>query len=468
MKYISTRGQCAPVDFETAVMTGLAPDGGLFLPDRIPDVSDKLEKWSRLAYPDLACEIFRLFCGIPRAELKRIIEKSYSAFSHPAIAPLKRFDNLYLLELFHGPTLAFKDFALQFLGNLFEYFLRRSGKELNLVAATSGDTGSAAIAGVKGKKNIRIFVLFPFGRVSPAQELQMTTVLDKNVCCLAVRGSFDDCQNIVKSLLSDLNFRSEFSLGAVNSINWARILAQVVYYFYAYFQVRSLSGQERVSFAVPTGNFGDIFAGYFARRMGLPVARLVLATNRNRILADFFEKGVYERGMVRQTLSPSMDIQVASNFERYLYYRLGKDPAKVRGIMAKFARDGKFTLRDMGLKTRDKLFVAASADTPATLSEIRRCWRENNYVLDPHTAVGVHAAGNFLSGREPMICLATAHPAKFENAVKRALGRDFSRCREQVLHPALEALKKKKTRRFVLPADVDKVKSFIIAGVNDS
>jgi len=446
-------------------MTGLASDGGLFLPNHIPDVRRKLDKWAGLSYSALACEIFRLFCDIPSRELKRIVAKSYSTFNHPGTAPLKSFSDYYLLELFHGPTLAFKDFALQFLGNLFEYFLRNSKSGLNLVAATSGDTGSAAIAGVKGKKNIRIFVLYPFGRVSPAQELQMTTALDKNVFCLAVKGSFDDCQNVVKGLLSDLDFRAKFGLGAVNSINWARILAQIVYYFHAYFQVRRLSGKARVDFAVPTGNFGDIFAAYFARRMGLPIARLILATNQNRILSDFFEKGVYKRGLVRQTLSPSMDIQVASNFERYLYYRLGENPGKVRSLMAQFARDGKLVLRDMGLETRDTLFAAASADIAATLSEIRRCYRENGYVLDPHTAVGVHAARKFMSGRKPMVCLATAHPAKFESAVKRALGRDFARCREQVFHPALESLKKKKTRRFVLPADIIEVRKFIVSRV---
>jgi len=455
MKYISTRGKCAPVDFETAVMSGLAPDGGLFLPASIPRVGRKLAAWSRLSYPRLAFEIISLFCDMPRRDLQRIIERSYAAFPRPEIAPLVALRGYFLLELFHGPTLAFKDFALQFLGNLFEYFLRRSGGSLNLLAATSGDTGSAAIAGVQGKARMRIFVLYPCGRISAAQERQMTTVLDKNVYCLAVKGSFDDCQNIVKGLLSDLEFRAAGHLGAVNSINWARILAQIVYYFHAYFRARRLTGKAKARFSVPTGNFGDIFAGYLAWRMGLPLARLVLAGNQNNILPVFFQKGVYERGRVCRTLSPSMDIQVASNFERYLYYRLGRNPAKVRRLMKKFAKDGKFNLRDMGALRPDPLFASGFAGNGATLAEIRRCYRENKYILDPHTAVGVHVARRFLSTEEPMICLATAHPAKFEKAVARAIGKNMAS------HPAIEALKKKKARRFILPADLGKVKEFI-------
>jgi len=481
MKYVSTRGKSGPVDFETAVMTGLASDGGLFLPARIPDVRNKMAGWAALAYPELACEVIRLFCNLPVNDLRRIINRSYSVFAHPKTAPLVALRGCYVLELFHGPTLAFKDFALQFLGNLFEYFLRRSGgKKLNLVAATSGDTGSAAIAGVRGKKKIKIFVLYPHGRISPAQERQMTTVLDENVYCLAIKGSFDDCQNIVKKMLADLKFRKAFNLGAVNSINWARILAQIVYYFYAFFQVQRLTGEApcdlsseairakeeakmakkgktKVRFAVPTGNFGDIFAGYFAARMGLPISRLVLATNQNRILSDYFEKGIYARGKVNRTWSPSMDIQVASNFERYIYYRTGRNPAKVRRLMQKFAEEGKFNLRDMGINRSDPLFLTGTADNLSTLAEIRRCYRENKYILDPHTAVGAHVARRFFNKDEPMICLATAHPAKFEKAVARAIGKNM------VSHPVIEALKKKKVRRFILPADMEKVRKFIIS-----
>lgn len=460
MRYISTRGKSPAVDFQTAVMTGLACDGGLFLPERIPDVSRKLARWRKLAYPRLAFEIIRLFGDLPESELKRIIARSYAGFQTPEPAAITALRDCFLLELFHGPTLAFKDFALQFLGNLFEYFLRRSGRKLNLVAATSGDTGSAAIAGVKGRKGMKIFVLYPHGRISPAQERQMTTVLDRNVYCLAVRGSFDDCQAMVKNMLSDLEFREKFSLGAVNSINWARVLAQIVYYFYGFFQVQRRTGKEKIQFAVPTGNFGDIFAGYLARRMGLPVARLVLASNRNRILPDFFRKGIYRRGKVYQTLSPSMDIQIASNFERYIYYRVGEDGAKVRRLMEQFGRTGQISLRGMGLRGPDPLFAAGSADTAQTLAAIRSCYRENGYVLDPHTAVGFHVAGRHLCRDKPMICLATAHPAKFEKAVASALGR------VKVSLPALEALKKKKMRRYILPADEAKIRNFISSRVD--
>jgi len=463
MKYVSTRGKSAPVDFETAVMTGLASDGGLFLPDRIPDVRKKMAGWADLTYPEMALEVIRLFCNLPVNDLRRIINRSYSVFAHSKIAPLVALRGYYLLELFHGPTLAFKDFALQFLGNLFEYFLRRSGgKKLNLVAATSGDTGSAAIAGVRGKKKIKIFVLYPHGRVSPAQERQMTTVRDKNIYCLAIKGSFDDCQNIVKKMLADLKFRKSLNLGAVNSINWARILAQIVYYFYAYFQVLRLTGKTKVKFAVPTGNFGDIFAGFIASRMGLPVSRLVLATNQNKILSDYFKKGIYARGKVSRTWSPSMDIQVASNFERYIYYLTGQNAVKVGKLMKKFAEEGKFNLSDTGTNRSDPLFLTGSADNVSTLAEIRRCYRENKYVLDPHTAVGAHVARRFLSKDEPMICLATAHPAKFEKAVARAIGKNM------ILHPAIEALKKKKVRRFILPADAEKVRKFIASRVQGS
>ncbi|MDD5483218.1 MAG: threonine synthase [Kiritimatiellae bacterium] len=456
MKYISTRGKSTPVDFETAVMNGLASDGGLFLPSRIPRVRGRLGDWRRLSYPRLAFEIIRLFCDAPDGELRRIIRKSCAAFPHPDPAPLVALRECFVLELFNGPTLAFKDFALQFLGNLFEYFLRRGDSRLNLVAATSGDTGSAAIAGVKGKKKIKIFVLYPFGRISAAQERQMTSVRDKNVYCLAVRGSFDDCQRIVKNLLGDLRFRADYDLGAVNSINWARIMAQIVYYFYAYFRVQLRTGCAKVNFAVPTGNFGDIFAGYIARRMGLPISRLILATNRNKVLADYFGQGIYMRGNVRRTLSPSMDIQIASNFERYLYYRLGKNPAQVRRLMRKFARDGKISSRDAGMPRPDPLFCSGSADDAATLKEIRRCYRQDNYILDPHTAVGAAVARRFLEKGVPTVCLATAHPAKFEKAVARAIGRAVS-------HKAIAALKKRKTRRFVLPADDEKIREFIAA-----
>ncbi|MBI2438815.1 MAG: threonine synthase, partial [Lentisphaerae bacterium] len=315
MNYISTRGGTQAVDFQTTVLTGLARDGGLFLPESIPDVCAELSAWAALDYGALAQEVMRRFTDLPASDLRTLISDSYAAFRHPQVAPVVAVDGVHILELFHGPTLAFKDIALHFLGRLFEYYLARSGRRLNILAATSGDTGSAAIAGVRGRAGLRIFVLYPQGRISPMQELQMTTVPDDNVFCMAVRGSFDDCQNIVKTIFRDLKFRDRYELGAVNSINWARLLAQIVYYFYGVFQVMARTGARAVQVAVPTGNFGDIFAGYLALRMGLPISRLILATNENDSLAGFFSSGIYRRGKVQATLSPSMDIQVASNFE---------------------------------------------------------------------------------------------------------------------------------------------------------
>jgi threonine synthase len=361
-----------------------------------------------------------------------------------------------VLELFHGPTLAFKDVALQFLGNLFEYVLRRSGRELNIVAATSGDTGSAAIHGIKGREHMRIFVMHPRGRVSPAQERQMTTVLDANVFNLAVDGTFDDCQRIVKDLFNDLAWRDAHHLGAVNSINWARVLAQITYYFYAAFRVMDKTGSERVRFAIPTGNFGDIFAGYVATRMGLPADRLVLATNENDILARFFKTGVYEASGVVPTLSPSMDIQVASNFERYLYYRAAGDPEQVRRWMAQFQSEGRITVGlAAGATSIDPLIRAGQGDTAATLQTIHRFWKDFGYLLDPHTAVGVHVGLQHLDEASPMICLATAHPAKFGAAIEQATGQDLAH------HPILDALDGLPTRVETVAADTRAVASVV-------
>lgn len=454
MLYTSTRGGDT-ADFSTAVLAGLARDGGLFMPQTIPDVSACLPAWRTLPYQQLAEEIMRLYADLPPADLRRLVQNACAAFPHPEITPMRTIGELRLLELFHGPTLAFKDLALQFLGGLFEYLLERNGGRLNILAATSGDTGSAAIHGVKGRAGLRIFVLYPHGRISPAQELQMTTVPDDNVHTMALQGTFDDCQQIVKTLLSDLPFRDRHSLGAVNSINWARILAQIVYYFYAAFRAMDETGCAGVRFAVPTGNFGDIFAGYMAWRMGLPIRRLILATNENAILARFFQTGVYERGPVRATISPSMDIQVASNFERYLYCRLAGDTTQLRSLMRTFAQTGRLQLPAGPGGVVDPLFCPGSADTAATLAAIRACHDRHGYLLDPHTAAGVHVARQFLHPEEPMICLATAHPAKFREAVRQALGRDLAR------HPALDGLDRRPARRNVRPAEAGAVREYI-------
>ena len=454
MHYISTRGGGDPLRFCDTVLTGLARDGGLFVPQSVPDVRDRLDAWARLSYVDLAAAIIGLYADdLPAETVRRLVDRSYAVFRHPAVTPVVAVGPVHVLELFHGPTLAFKDVALQFLGNLFAAVLEQRGGLLNIVAATSGDTGSAAIHGIRGRDRMRIFVLHPRGRVSAVQERQMTSVLDANVHNLALDGTFDDCQAIVKALFNDLAFRDRCHLGAVNSINWARVLAQIVYYFYAAFRVQERTGATRVRFSVPTGNFGDIFAGYVAWKMGLPIDRLVLATNENDILARFFQTGVYAGGPVVPTLSPSMDIQVASNFERYLFDRAGGDARQVCGWMEAFKRTGRL---EIPVTTgAGDLIRAGRGDTAATLATIHDFWTRHHYLLDPHTAVGVHAAQAHLDPAAPMICLATAHPAKFGEAIVQATGQDLAH------HPILDALATLPTRVTRLPAERATVADYV-------
>ncbi|MCM2357289.1 MAG: threonine synthase [Geobacteraceae bacterium] len=456
MRYISTRGQIAPIGFNDAVMMGLATDGGLLLPQTIPAVDrEMLDAWQGLPYRELALRIMSLFAtDIPEDDLKRLIDRSYDSFENREITPVVREDGVYIVELFHGPTLAFKDVALQFLGNLFEYLLKERGERMNIVGATSGDTGSAAICGVRGKENIDIFILHPHLKTSPIQALQMTTVLDPNVHNIAVKGTFDDCQNIVKALFNDLPFKERYALGAVNSINWARVLAQVVYYFYAWFRVSEAGGSDIV-FAVPTGNFGDIFAGYVAKRMGLPIKRLLLATNENNILTRFITEGDYSTGAVVPTLSPSMDIQVASNFERYLFYLFDQDPARVRDAFARFAETGRMEFTPAELARVREEFAARTVSTDETLGTIAAFQKESGYLLDPHTAVGVKAALECVTGEETPVCLATAHPAKFGDAVQRATGIT------PPFPPALAGIEKLPSRCQVLEADQRAIRAFI-------
>jgi len=454
MRYISTRGGVEPVGFDEAVMMGLGTDGGLLLPDSIPRVdAERLGTWARLPFQDLAVEVMSPYVAdaIPAGDLTDLVARSYATFSHPAVTPVVRVGDQHVVELFHGPTAAFKDVALQLLGNLFEYLLERTGGRLNIVGATSGDTGSAAIAGVRGKSRIHIFILHPSGRVSPIQERQMTTVLDANVHNIAIRGTFDDGQRIVKHLFNDLAFKSQYHLGAVNSINWARILAQMVYYFYAWGRLSGGDPGHKVSFSVPTGNFGDVFAGYMAKRMGLPVERLIIATNRNDILSRFVHSGVYEAGEVHPTLSPAMDIQIASNFERYLYYLTGEDPAAVRALIEEMGRTGRMAITEEQRSQVAGDFDAAAVTDAETLEQIRETYGAHHYVLDPHTAIGVRAA----RGRENVVCLATAHPAKFNEAVREAIGREAD-------PPAsLLGLMDKETRCVVLDANEEAVRANI-------
>ena len=459
MKYISTRGGISPVSFKKAVMMGLATDGGLLLPESLPRAdTEALPHWQSFSFQQLAAEIFRLFVNdIPPGHLDELIERSYSTFSHPEITPLIPKGDIFILELFHGPTLAFKDVALQFLGNVFAYILRETGGKMNIVGATSGDTGSAAIYGVRGKERINIFILHPYKRVSPIQELQMTTVIDANVFNIAIRGTFDDGQAIVKTIFNDIPFKDRYHLGAVNSINWARILAQVVYYVYAWFRAREKTGNGCIDFSVPTGNFGDIFAGYIARQLLPPgaIRKLILATNENNLLTRFVTKGDYSVSAVVPTSSPSMDIQVASNFERYLYYLYDCDPARTRKAFEQFARSGKLLFAENLLHTIQQDFASKSVSEEETLDTIRTFYEKHNYLLDPHTAVGENAALECRSPNVPVVCLATAHPAKFGSAVSKAIGKSPD------LPPVLQGLEDKESRCEVLDPDVRAVRDFI-------
>jgi threonine synthase len=397
----------------------------------------------------------REFVDVPDDVLRRLVDTSYAGFDHPEVAPLVEAGPVRVLELFHGPTLAFKDFALQFLSNFFEYHLAKVDGRLNILGATSGDTGSAAIHGAAGRDRMRIFIMHPKGRVSPLQEKQMTSVLASNVFNIALEGTFDDGQRIMKTLFEDVPFKEQHALGAINSVNWCRVMAQIVYYFYAGLRALRETGAAEVSFAVPTGNFGDVLAGYYAQRMGLPIRRLVLATNENDILARFFSTGTYAKGSVVPTLSPSMDIQVASNFERYLFDRLGRDGDALRAAMAGFAATGSLSVPVGADGVVDPLFAAGVGDTASTLATIRRYHADHGYLLDPHTAVGVHVAERFREDGVPMICLATAHPAKFPQAIAEAVGADVAR------HPRLEALRDSPTRCVTLPNDLEAIRTYV-------
>ena len=437
--------------FGDAVLTGLAPDGGLLLPERFPSIAAERDAWRSFSFTAVAQRVFRLYADdIPPSALDAIVADACAAFDHPDVVPLVDLGDFLLLELFHGPTLSFKDVALQVLGRLFEHLLGQRGGRLNLLGATSGDTGSAAIHGARGRAGIHIFMLYPHGRVSPLQELQMTTVPDANVHCLAIDGSFDDCQRIVKALFGDLPLKRELALGAVNSINWARVLAQTAYYVYV-----ALRADGPVVFAVPTGNFGNLFAGIVAREMGAPIERFVLATNDNDILARFFRTGVYRRGEVRRTISPSMDIQVASNFERFLFLRLGRDADRVKAFMADFVRTGEARLPPDARPAAN--IDAVAIDTPTTLRTIREVYETKNRIVDPHTAVGIAAARRLASchaGAPAPICMAAAHPAKFPEAVRDAVGRTAT-------HPTLAGLDATNARRTLLPADVSAVRRYL-------
>ncbi len=449
MKFLSTRGQTPALGFSDAVATGLAPDGGLFLPVSLPDFSKDLKRFEGLSYAELCFEFMRVFAtDIPAETLRTIVHASYTKFSDPAIAPLKSLGkNLYVLELWHGPTLAFKDFALQLLGNLYAHQCQVRKETINVLGATSGDTGAAAIHGLLGKPGTAIFILYPDGRVSPLQERQMTCTGADNVFAIAVDGTFDDAQNSLKEIFGDQDFRTRLRLSAVNSINLARVLAQCVYYLYAWLKLPA-SERGNVEFVVPTGNFGNVLAGWMLQKMGVPIRGFRVATNQNDILCRLFTTGEYRVGDVRPSLAPSMDIQVASNFERFIYFAVGRDQAKVREVMQTFKTTGAYTFENFN---RDTFSASRCADAEIP-GIIARVHREFGYVTDPHTACGFKdvAAG----GDRVRIVLSTASPAKFPDTIRAAIGLEPT-------HPSLEALKSKPIVKHRLKATPDAIRAFI-------
>ncbi|HEY1864081.1 MAG TPA: threonine synthase [Roseiarcus sp.] len=426
MHYISTRGAAPTLGFADALLAGLARDGGLYLPLSVPHLPpDAIRALRGVPYPEVAARIMAPFIDddFDQDEMKSLTAGAYSGFRHAAVAPLTQVDNnLFALELFHGPTLAFKDFAMQWLGRAMNRELRQRGARATIVGATSGDTGAAAIEAFAEQSQVEVFILYPHGRVSDVQRRQMTTVNRANVHALAMEGSFDDCQRIVKDLFADLALRDEMRLSGVNSINWARILAQIVYYFAG---AVALGAPDRpVSFAVPTGNFGDVLAGYYAKRMGLPIERLIIATNDNDILVRALANGSYAPKEVKATQSPSMDIQVSSNFERLLFEASGRNPDEVVARMSALAKEGSFTIPAPALQLIRADFDAFRVDEAACAEEMGRAYRLSGMIIDPHSAVGVHAARRALGAAPatPVIALGTAHPAKFPDAVERATG----------------------------------------------
>ena len=462
MKYISTRGGGEPQTFEQVLLTGLAPDGGLYVPTELPRIdATQMADWKNLSYVDLAVEVVAPFVGdeLPRSELERIIAESYAEFDHPEIAPVTELgDNEYLLELYHGPTLAFKDFALQVLGRLLDHVLKKNDQRVVILGATSGDTGSAALEGCRHSDHVDIFILHPHQRVSEVQRRQMTTVTGDNVFNLAVEGNFDDCQRIVKAAFADQSFLpADRQLVAVNSINWARILMQIVYYFSAALKLGA--PDKAVSFSVPTGNFGDIYAGYLAKHMGLPIDQLVVATNENDILHRFISNNDYSATQLSKTYSPSMDILVSSNFERYLFDMFGRDAKQLTDFMQRFGKEG-LSVSEEQWQQVQAMFDSASVNDDKTCQVIAEVRQATGKLLDPHTAVGVESARIVRRSQDvPMVTLATAHPAKFGDAITAA-GLDLPE-----LPAHLADLFERDERYAVVANDLAQVTSYIKAHI---
>jgi len=464
VRYVSTRGGAKPQPFTGILLEGLAPDGGLFLPEKFPKLAPAdLSAMRRMSYAELAFAIVSKFADdIPAGDLKRLVEATYTkaVFGTEDVTPVRKLEpDLYLLGLSNGPSLAFKDLALQLLGNLFEYALAKRGEPLNILGATSGDTGSSAEYALRGKKNIRVFMLSPHGRMSAFQAAQMYSLQDANIHNIAVRGVFDECQDIVKAISGDSAFKARHRIGAVNSINWARVAAQVVYYFKAYYNVTRRDG-EPVSFSVPSGNFGNVYAGHVARQMGLPIGKLIVATNENNVLDEFFRTGRYrvrKAAEVKATSSPSMDISKSSNFERYAYDLVGRDASRLKSLWTELDADGVFALAGTEIFRRvaDTGFVSGSSTHADRLATIRRVWKDYGVTIDPHTADGIKVGLEHREQGVPLVCMETAQPAKFAETIREALGRSPDR-------PAgFEDLEKLPQRVEIVDADAAAVRRHI-------
>ena len=456
MKYISTRNSKKTFSFKDVFLNALAPDGGLFVPQNIPFFSIKeLNELKKLSYNDLAAKIIIKFCSeeFEENELKEIVEKSYKSFRSKETVILKKYEDIYLLELFHGPTLAFKDIALQVIGNMYEKFLLNQKNKINIVVATSGDTGSAAINAIKGRNKLNIFVLHPQNKISEVQRKLMTTVKENNVFNIAVKGNFDDCQNLVKSMFVDNEFKNKINMSGVNSINWARIISQIVYYFYAFFKIEEKG--KKINFSVPTGNFGDVYAGYISKRMGLPINKLIVATNRNDILKRVINTGEYKIEDVVETISPSMDIQVASNFERLIFDINSNDDSNVKEKMKNLKEQKFFRIDKNQLKSIKQDFISESLSENETQNFIKNFYNKFKIILDPHTAVG-YGVLNKISSEGINVVLATAHPCKFPEAINKAIGLKPNLPKE------LDYIMSAKENYDLIPNNLDKIKNHIL------
>ena len=462
MKYISTRNNKKTYNFIETFLNGLALDGGLYIPKKIPRLSSAtLNRLSKLNYNDLAYEIIKIYTGntFSNNELKKIIKISYRKFNSNNVVKFSRVKKFNLVELYHGPTLAFKDIAMQVIGNMYEVILSKSKNRINLITATSGDTGAAAIDAVKNKKNLRIFVLHPKGKVSAMQRKLMTTVNSKNVFNIAVKGSFDDCQTLVKSMFNDRHFRRSINMSGVNSINWARIVVQIVYYFYSHFRLSERN--KRSVFSVPTGNFGDIYAGYIAYKMGLPISKLIIAVNENNLLYKFLKNGIYKPSKVKFSISPSMDIQVASNFERLISSYYNNNSKKISELMNQLTSKGSYKIDKIILKKIRNIFYSKSINAENTKKTIKLVYQYNHKILDPHTSVGLKALEEYylnnIKKSENLFCLETAHPAKFGETIYKILRKN-----PMVSGEISKNLKKKEFFK-VLPNNLNKIKNYIRA-----